>query len=149
MQSSSSTNVSSKATKTSPKQLSKSNSSIEKCTSLSKHFRQLEQQQKRQESHRQQELALELKPKQTSNEPKLYLALDRDFSNYSGRELFIETDTPIFKLPTESMVSIFERCSSFEDYCQISIVCRKWRHLANLAFLVSIISYKYMHNVLL
>lgn len=41
------------------------------------------------------------------------------------------------------MWNIFERCSSVEDYYQISCVCKKWRSLINSAPLVSIgIMYK-------
>ncbi|EPB92728.1 hypothetical protein HMPREF1544_00457 [Mucor circinelloides 1006PhL] len=92
------------------------------------HFKLLEQRKKRGK-----ETPSHTKPKQKSKEPKLQLALNRDYNNYRGREIFIETDTPIFTLPTESMWNIFERCSSVEDYYQISCVCKKWRSLINSA----------------
>lgn len=108
------------------------------CADVCSHFKLLEQRKKRGK-----ETPSHTKPKQRSKEPKLQLALNRDYNNYRGREIFIETDTPIFTLPTENMWNIFKRCSSVEDYYQISCVCKKWRSLINSAPLVSIgIMYK-------
>ncbi|KAL0145515.1 hypothetical protein V8B55DRAFT_1570160 [Mucor lusitanicus] len=96
---------------------------------LPRHFQQLEQQKKQ----RKETTCHSTAPKPRPNEPKLQLALNREYNNYRGREIFIHIDTPIFTLPTESMWTIFEHCGSFEDYHQIAGVCKKWRSLINAA----------------
>ncbi|GAN00651.1 hypothetical protein MAM1_0001d00073 [Mucor ambiguus] len=123
-------------------------SSLSPIIDLPTHFKQLEQQKKRRKettASSYSTIPTTTTVHHKSNEPKLQLALSREYSNYRGREIFIDTDTPIFTLPTESMWTIFERCASFEDYHQIACVCKKWRSLINAAPLWKDVAIQWRH----
>ncbi|KAK4517848.1 uncharacterized protein ATC70_001196 [Mucor velutinosus] len=120
-------------------------SSLSPIMDLPGHFKHLEQQKKKQRETTVSSTCHSSTAKKSSNEPKLQLALHRDFNNYRGREIFIDTDTPIFTLPTESMWTIFERCATFEDYHQIACVCKKWRSLINAASLWKDMAIQWRH----
>lgn len=70
-------------------------------------------------------------------EPKISFALPVSKSSLIESDIFACIDTPVHTLPVDCLISIFEYCEGFENYCTLLGVCRRWRSIAAQPFLVS------------